>query len=67
MKNLLNKINGLLEKINSLIDSLFEQMKKLSDFVYEQVNDFAKQAFAVAVCAGIGLVFLAWIISLIKF
>ena len=67
MKNLLNKINGLLEKINSLIDSLFEQMKKLSDFVYEQVNDFAKQAFAVAVCASIGLVFLAWIISLIKF
>ena len=67
MKNLLNKINGLLEKINSLIDSLFEQMKKLSDFVYEKVNDFAKQTFAVAVCAGIGLVFLAWIISLIKF
>jgi len=66
MKNLLGKINGLLNKINVLIDRLFGQMKKLSDFVYEQVNDFAKQAFGVAVCSAIGLVFLAWIVMFFK-
>ena len=66
MNNFLDKINGLLDKINGLIDTLFGQMKKLSDFVYEQVNDFTKKAFGVAVCSAIGLVFLAWIVMFFK-
>lgn len=67
MKNFLVKINDLLDKVNGYIESLFGRMKQFSDFTYVKVDGFIKHAFALAVCSGIILVFLVWIISLIKF
>ena len=65
--NFLFKVSGLLDKINSYIESLFGRMKQLSDFTYVKVDGLIKHSFALAVFSGIILVLLALIVSLIKF
>ena len=65
--NFLFKVSGLLDKINSFIESLFGRMKQLSDLTYVKVDGFIKHSFAFAVFSGIILVLLVLIVSLIKF
>ena len=65
--NFLFKVSGLLDKMNSYIESLFGRIKQLSDLTYVKVDGLIKHSFALAVFLGIILVLLALIVSLIKF